>query len=106
VIRGSLFFSGLINIGHGWQYQFVEDQALTQTSNYDIAYDNLNGFSFSDYPKANQEQSYFLYSIVYFLINFGAFFILNTTLEVKLVRRMHDELVQKRERLAKMNANR
>jgi hypothetical protein len=26
VIRGSLFFSGLINIGHGWQYQFVEDQ--------------------------------------------------------------------------------
>jgi hypothetical protein len=41
---------------------------------------------------------------VYFVINFGVFFILNTGLEVKIVRRMHKELKEKRERIAKMKA--
>jgi cation transport ATPase len=39
------------------------------------------------------------------MINFGVFFILNTGIEVKIVRRMHKELQEKRERQAKMNAS-
>jgi hypothetical protein len=116
VIRGSMLFSVLINIGHGWQYQAVSDLALgllkenngayiSQYTEYNNQYTALNGDSFSDYPKANQGQAYFIYSIVYFVINFGLFFILNTGLEVKIVRRMHKELREKRERLAKMNEN-
>jgi ABC-type multidrug transport system fused ATPase/permease subunit len=68
-------------------------------------YDFVNGNSWSDYPRANQELPYFIYSVVYFVINFGAFFILNTGLEAKIVRRMHKELKEKRERMAKLNSS-
>jgi hypothetical protein len=100
VIRGSLFVSTLINIGHGWEYQAVESQ-LYQSNWYYYLIDDNSG---SDYPQANQGTPYFIFSIVYFCINFGIFFILNTGLEVKIVRRMQKELREKRERLAKMNA--
>jgi hypothetical protein len=102
VIRRSLLISALINIGHGWEYQANGNLAIVRS-----IYDNfaiINGYSYSDYPQANQDQAYFFYSIVYFLINFGVFFILNTGIEVKIVRRMHKELQEKRERLAKMNS--
>jgi hypothetical protein len=102
VIRGSFFFSLLINIGHGWEYKAVENTALV-ISSQQYAYDILNGLSFSDYPQANQDMPYFIYSIAYFVINFGVFFILNTGLEIKLVRRMQKELKEKRERLAAIN---
>jgi hypothetical protein len=109
VIRGSLLLSALINLGHGWEYQAVKDLALTlymgrTFDNFDI-YEQANGGSYSDYPEANKDMSYFVYSIVYFVINFGVFFTLNTAFEVKIVRRMHKELKEKRERIAKMNAS-
>jgi hypothetical protein len=99
MIRGSILFSVLVNIGHGMEYQVIEDAPIISTD-----YFTLNGFSYSDYPQANQGFSYYIYSAVYFAFNFGVFFILNTGVEVKLVRRMHKELREKRERLAKMNA--
>jgi hypothetical protein len=104
LIRGSLLFTALINIGHGWEYRAVEDLAFS----YNIggtAYNLVNGFSLSDYPQPNQDLAYFIYSIVYFVINFGVFFTLNTIIEVKIVRRMHKELKEKRERMAKMNVS-
>jgi hypothetical protein len=73
--------------------------------NYDSYYSQTNGRSYSDYPGTNKGMAYFIYSIVYFLINFGLFFILNTSIEVKIVRRMHTELKEKRERIAKMSAS-
>jgi hypothetical protein len=48
---------------------------------------------------------YLIYSIVYFVINFGFFFIINTGIEVKIVRRMHKELAEKRECIANMNSS-
>jgi hypothetical protein len=105
VIRGSFISSVLINIGHGWQYQAVKDLKLNYL-NLNVLYANyfrINGYSYSDYPRANQGNAYFVYSIVYFVINFCFFFIVNTGIEVKLVRRMHTELQEKRQRLAKMN---
>jgi hypothetical protein len=104
VIRVSILFSVLINIGHGWQYQAVEQNIKFSEFAVDFRFYNyLNGNSYSDYPSANQETSYFIYSIVYFCINFGVFFILNTGMEVNIVRHMHKELKEKRKRLAKMN---
>jgi hypothetical protein len=100
VIRVSLFLSVLINIGHGWEYEAVENSVITHR--YDADYMQENGYSFSDYPEANQELPFFIYSIVYFVINFVIFFIANTGIEIKTVRRMHKELVEKRERIAKM----
>jgi hypothetical protein len=103
VIRGSILFSALINIGHGYQYQAVNEFLFIPDVSTDSFY-QMNGHSNSDYPLANQGSAYFIYSIVYFFINFGVFFTLNTGIEVKIVRRMQKELKNKRERLAKMNA--
>jgi hypothetical protein len=101
LIRGYLLISALFNIGHGWQYQAEEDTVISNP--HTNIYDKINGNSYSDYPGANQEFSYFIYSIVYFFINFGIFFILNTGIEIKLVRRMHKELREKRDRQKRMN---
>jgi hypothetical protein len=98
VIRGAFLISAVINIGHGWEYQDVGVFSMIRPM---LGNDALNnGNSYSDYPKANQGQAYFYFSIVYFVVNFGVFFILNTGIEVKIVRRMHKELQEKRERLA------
>jgi hypothetical protein len=109
VIRWSLLFSALVNIGHGWQYQAMKDfmvkVLIDQSFNENIVYLRSNGYSYSDYPEANQGQLYFIYSIVYFVINFGVFFVLNTAVEVKIVRRMHKELKEKRERMEKLNTS-
>jgi hypothetical protein len=103
VIRGSLLLSVLINIGHGWEYQAAEN-GLTPDISYQRfelsnEYSAANGYSYSDYPVANQGTSYFIYSIVYLVVNFGIFLILNTCLEIKIVRRMHKELKEKRKRI-------
>jgi hypothetical protein len=108
VIRGSFLFSALINIGHGWEYQAAKDLAVTLYighifSNY-VNYFDENGDSYSDYPEANKDTWYLVYSIVYFMLNFGVFFILNTVIEVKIVRRMQKELKNKRERMARMKS--
>jgi hypothetical protein len=102
VIRGAFLISALINIGHGWEYQDVGVFSLIRPVFSQL--DLNNGDSYSDYPRANQGQAYFYFSIAYFVVNFGVFFILNTGVEVKIVHRMHKELQEKRERLAKMNA--
>jgi hypothetical protein len=105
VIRGSLLFSVLINIGHGWQYQTGEDIIGFPKSVFTVYYGLINDYAYSDYPQVNTSTAYFIYSVVYFCISFGAFFILNTSLEVKIVRNMQKELREKRERLAKMNSS-
>jgi hypothetical protein len=107
VIRGSLIFSALFNIGHGWEYIISKTRIFDEQNDFLISvnYKTINGYSYSDYPEFNQGTPYFVYSIVYFCINFGVFFILNTVIEVKIVRRMQKELKEKRERLAKMNSS-
>jgi hypothetical protein len=102
VVRGLLLVSALINIGHGWEFQAGD--SLAMLASFSDTYDLVNGNSYSDYPQANHDLWYFIYSIVCFFINFGFFFVLNTGIEVKMVRRMHKELKEKRERHDRMNA--
>jgi hypothetical protein len=108
VIGISILLSALINIGHGWEYQIAKDLGITLYIGRILEeYANFfgaNGGSYSDYPEANKDMSYLIFSIVYFFINFGAFFIINTVFEVKIVRRMQKELREKRERMGRMNA--
>jgi hypothetical protein len=94
----------LINLGHGLQYQAVEDTAIPLLEGGNSIYNAINGYSYSNYPSANQGTPYLVYSVFYFVVNFCFFFIFNTGIEVKLVHRMHRELQDKRERLANMNA--
>jgi hypothetical protein len=103
VIRGSIVFGALINIGHGWEYQAVEDLNMNDNNMGQSLYSQVNGGSYSEYPHANQGIAFLIYSVVYFVINFGLFFILNTVIEVKIVRRMHKEMKDKRERMAKLH---
>jgi ABC-type multidrug transport system permease subunit len=97
VIRGFFLFSALINIGHGWQYQTVYEFQFRNDVN------EIEGYSYSE--SANQGTAYFIYSIVYFCLSFGVFFILNTGIEVQIVRHMKTELKEKRERIAEMNSS-
>jgi hypothetical protein len=105
VIRGSFLFSALINIGHGFEFQVVDD-ALTYTLNNVNHQENTYGYlNYYNYPYPNYGQSYLVYSIVYFVIDFVAFYVLNTSIEVMLVLRIRKELAEKRERQAKMFAS-
>jgi hypothetical protein len=112
VIRGSFLFSAVINIGHAWEYQAEKDLAITlyvvnllvhYSFGYNDVYSHADGHSYSDYPEANKSMAYFIYSIVYFVINFGVFLVLNTTVEVNIVRRLQKDLKEKRERMERMN---
>jgi hypothetical protein len=93
----SVIISSLLNIGHMWEYTAIDDKMFIESDLSYIVYDMMQD-SYSDYPFANQGQSYFIYSCVYFAINFGVLFLLNTGVEVMIVWRMHKELKDKRER--------
>jgi hypothetical protein len=110
VIRGSFLLSGLINIGHAFEYEIREDMLETlhllnqKCINNGIIYTQKE-YSDYIYPIPNACDWYFYYTCVYFCINFGVFFIVNTAIEIKIVLRMHQELKEKRERQAKMNSS-
>jgi hypothetical protein len=63
VIRGSFLVSAIVNLGHGWEYEAVKELALSQYGTY---YARVNGYSYSDYPQANQDLQFLVYSIVFF----------------------------------------
>jgi hypothetical protein len=111
VIRGSILFSLLINIGHGWEYKVIDEMFFLYFKTDSHAYyqtvsisylSEYSGTAYSNYPYVNNHLAVFYYILAYFALNFLVFFVLNTVLEVLLVVRMRKELREKRERLAKM----
>jgi hypothetical protein len=116
VIRFSILFSAVINIGHWFEYGILTDVlfsplkyngfALTESYyQYYTSTDNSPLFrTFSDYPIPNYNPGFFIYSVVYFFINFVLLFLANTAIEVNIVRRMRKELLEKRARSAHLNA--
>jgi hypothetical protein len=114
VIGGSVLFSGLLNIGHAFQYLPTESflfsaQNFLQATASQVAANPLSFAltdysTYSDYPLANPSYAFSLYTIVYFLVNFVLFLAVNTGVEVALVVRMRKEMRAKRQRMANMHA--
>jgi hypothetical protein len=108
VIRGSLLISAIINIGHGFENRANEEFAKPPDYKNDLQVgfwnSQFNKTYISQYPSVNTNLYYFVYSVLYFLINFALFFAISTIIEVMILQRMHKELAEKRERMARMNA--
>jgi hypothetical protein len=106
VVRGSFIISCLLNIGHVWEYipyddvlfENIVNQHMNRLQNSDLVNPN--------YPLTNYDSMiFFCYIVVNFLINFLAFFVLNTVIEIMIVRRMHKEIIDKRLRMSQMNSS-
>jgi hypothetical protein len=91
-IGSTVAFSFLMNIGHCFQYRI----------NYGLNIDlTLNDYEYlaplDTYPFAVfQNSSFDIYTLVYFLINFAVFFVVNTWVEVSIVRKLRHEIAEKR----------
>jgi hypothetical protein len=103
VIRGSILVSALLNIGHIWEYEPIDWVFSPFLNIENTNYKNQDYTSYTDYPIPNYGQTFFYYTVVYFVINCAVFFVVNTSIEVKIVRRLHKEIKEKRARIAQMN---
>jgi hypothetical protein len=100
VIRVSIVVSALINIGHIFQYE-VNKGVINYITSYPL-YISL----YTTYPIINTfsaSSAFYIYLFAYFLTNYLLFFIVNTGVEVTLVRKLHSELADKKKRLDDMN---
>jgi hypothetical protein len=100
VVKLAIIASLFSNIGHAFQYQINSgDQFIGGYGDDDVhVYDsyplvNANGLSFP------------IYELVYFIIDYGFFLLVNTCVEVAIVRKLHAELTEKRRKLAQMAAH-
>jgi hypothetical protein len=90
-----IVFSFLFNIGHLFQY------ALNDGTHYKYQADSYV-YVYPAFPFVGESSSTFIYLIVYFIINYVIFFLLNTTVEVALVRKLHSVLKDKKRRIEDM----
>jgi hypothetical protein len=104
VIAISIFLSLSVNIGHAFLYTLNTGGFYTQIfgAAYYIVYDT--------YPIVNQrdinsvlQYPVSIYLLVYFIVNSIVFWIVNTFVEVIMLRKLHKELADKKTRLAGMN---
>jgi hypothetical protein len=103
VIRVFVFISAVVNIGHAFEYQAMTDVLFSPIPEngfhyrlYQVSsdiYADYTGLYYSaifrsyyDYPVPNNHLSFFIYSIVYFILNFVVLFVVNTSVEVMIVR--------------------
>jgi hypothetical protein len=90
VVFVTVIFSLLLNVGHCFQYRINQGWGvLVSEGHITLTYDI--------YPSiVNQNSAFNVYTIVYFVINFAVFFVLNTIVEASLVRNLHTEIRDKR----------
>jgi hypothetical protein len=94
VIRATVIFSLMINIGHCFQYRINYGWAEMLDD------DGENEFTYNLYPSIVIFNSDFqVYSIVHFVISFALFFCINTFVEASLVAKMRKEIAEKRNRI-------
>jgi hypothetical protein len=94
VVRASVVFSLLINIGHCFQYRINYGWGEV------LAPYELNQLTIDIYPSIVVFNSSFqVYSIVYFVINFVVFFLINMCAEASLVLKMRKEIAEKRKKV-------
>jgi hypothetical protein len=99
VVGLTFISSALINVGHGFQYSLNDSKSYSWfTSNFYIFVEP----SYPDDLSIDDSLSLYIYTLVYFLINFLLFFVVNTWVEVTIVRKLHSELADKKKRLGGM----
>jgi hypothetical protein len=92
LICGSVLFSFLINIGHFFQYRINYGWGRLMAELFSEYY-----FTYDIYPSIVVNNLAFrVYSIVYFFVNFVVFFLINTCIEVSIVRKLRHEIAEKR----------
>jgi hypothetical protein len=96
VIAVTVVFSLLINIGHCFQYRlnYGWGQLLTGLGWNDLTYDSYPSIVVYNF-------SFRVYTIVYFIVNFAVFFLVNTSVEASLLMNMRQEIAEKKERIEK-----
>jgi hypothetical protein len=104
VIAITVLTSLVFNIGHVFQYTLNDGR--TYIRDFGAAY----YFFYDTYPILNQlnfndlfQLPLSLYLLVYFFINSISFWILNTLVEVVMIRKLHAELADKKKRRDGMN---
>jgi hypothetical protein len=98
VVGLSLGFSALVNIGHIFQYK-LNSGGFYLPNNYYLYIDLA-------YPSIIEETlSVSVYFLLYVIVDYIGFFIINTLVEVTMVKKLHFELEEKRKRLEKMDEN-
>jgi hypothetical protein len=88
----AVIFSALMNIGHcfqfkinyGWGFMLENYFYVTAPDAYPVIV--LTNYSLT------------IYFLVYFLINFVVFLVINTVVEASLVRKIHEEIAEKRKK--------
>jgi hypothetical protein len=92
VISGILAFSLLMNIGHIFEYRINYGWGFSELSYY-------AGYSVKTdiYPTiVERNLGLGVYTLLYFIINFVFFFLVNTVVEMSLVLNMRQEIAEKR----------
>jgi hypothetical protein len=102
VIRASVLVSVMMNIYHGWEYEPIEDWLVSPVNGLRLGNTNAEYYG-KDYSYSDYSQAFYIYVIVYFMVDFVLFLAVNTSVEVMIVLRMRKEMREKRERLAKMH---
>jgi hypothetical protein len=98
VVQVAVVVSGLFNIGNVFEYGINNGHVFELGSFYDI------------YPlqfitsKSTFNSGFSIYEMVDFAINFVCFLVVNTSLEISIVCRLHAELGEKRRRMAEMSS--
>jgi hypothetical protein len=91
VVGISLAFSALFNIGHIFQYELNDGTAYVYTEG--------ELYLYPLFPMTSSVASWlYMYLVASFLINYFVFFMINTIVEVTIVRKLHSELAIKKKR--------
>jgi hypothetical protein len=89
-----VLISLLVNIGHGFQFQINDGKFRRMESTFSL---------YEIFPKVMISATGFpAYALAYFLINYVLFMIVNTGVEVALVKKLFKELHDKKLKLAEM----
>jgi hypothetical protein len=99
VVGLTFIISALINVGYAFQYR------LNNGTYYTFVMSMMYLDADHTYPDDYSLDRFlllYIYTLVYFLINYMLFFIVNTWVEVTIVRKLHLELADKKKRLGGM----
>jgi hypothetical protein len=97
VIAVTVFTSLLASVAHAFQYEL-------RNSDFYRYFDSISYmYLYPSYPAiVFTSTTLYYYLLVYFIFNFLVFFVVNTSVEVILVRKLHKELADKKKRLEKL----